>query len=284
MVRIVNDPNFLAWLKQRYSSRGHAIYVYTSSKYLLKIIENPLLMKHLNYRRARGVLEAVPALRDYALLMYGINFEINTKLLRKYMPPRKIEEITESILEFEIKETGEAISIIDKAVDEIKKIINRNTKYRLPILVAFFTGLRSTEIKYMLDKWNVLRKIKLNCVYLIVLNYDRVKKKAYITLIPEKLYQLINEYYPVLLTENWKDHVRHKFNINIGLFRKAWVAITSGYLDEDEKKLLEGRLESVHVRHYVKHIKLISEKYYEAFKPYLYLLDLFAENAEDTAH
>ncbi len=284
MVRIVNDPNFLAWLKQRYSSRGHAIYVYTSSKYLLKIIENPLMMKQLNYRRARGVLEAVPALRDYALLMYGINLEINTKLLRKYMPPRKIEEITKSILEFEIKETGEAISIIDQALETIKKIANRNTKYKLPIILAFFTGLRSTEIKYMLDNWNTLRKIKLNGVYLVVLNYDRVKKKAYITLIPEKLFQLINEYHPILLTENWKDHVRHKFGINIGLFRKAWVAITSGYLDDGEKDLLQGRLETVQVEHYIKHIKLISQKYYEAFKPYLYLLDLFAENAEDTAH
>jgi len=50
-------------------------------------------------------LEATPALRDYALLMYDISLEINTKLLRKYMPPKKIEAITGSILEFEIKET-----------------------------------------------------------------------------------------------------------------------------------------------------------------------------------
>ena len=265
----------MLWLRQRYSSRGHAIYVFTSTKYLVRILENPLEMKKLPYRRARGILEAIPAIRDYVLLMYGIKLEINTRLLRKYMPPKQVATVTESILEFELKETGKSINIIDKALEYINGIARRNTKYRIPILISFFTGLRSTEVKYMLDNWNSLRKIPLNGVYLVVLNYDRNKKKAYITLLPEKLVQLISKNYPIILTSNWKDHVRHKFNINIGLFRKAWIAITSKYLDEAERDLLQGRLRSVQVKHYIKHIKLISERYLESFKQYLHLIDLF---------
>ena len=284
LLKIVGDPEFLKWLKQRYSSRGHAIYVFTSSKYLPKIIENPLLMKHLKYRRARGILEAIPAIKDYALLVYGVKLEFDTKLLRKYLPPKKIEEITESIISFEIKEV-ETKNIINKALEDLNKILTRNTKYRIPALIAFFTGLRATEIKYMLDNWFKLKKIPLDGAYLIVLNYDRNKKKAYITLMPAKLVEIISKNYPIILTEYWRDHVRHKFGVNIGLFRKSWIAIVSGYLDEDEKKLLEGRLESVHVRHYVKHITLIAQKYMEAFKQYMYLLDRFLENtAENPIH
>ncbi|NPA99289.1 MAG: hypothetical protein GXO43_07920 [Crenarchaeota archaeon] len=41
----------------------------------------------------------------------------------------------------------EAVRIIEKALEYINDIARRNTEYKLPMIITFFTGLRSTEIK-----------------------------------------------------------------------------------------------------------------------------------------
>ena len=284
LVRIVNDPGFREYLYHRYH-RNYASWIYTSSKYLVKVVDNPYILKKLSYRRARGIFEAVPAVKEYARLVYGVNLEIDTKYLRKFMPAREIREITESIIEFELQETQIATTIIDQALDYVNRIIKSNTKYKIPVIIEFFTGLRPSEVIYMLNNWDKLRKIKLDGTYLIVLNYDRKTKKAYLTLLPEKLYAIIETNKPYILSSYFKDHVNHKYGIKLYTFRKAWIAITSKYLDEAERDLLQGRLRSIQIKHYVKHIKLIAQRYLEAFKPYLYILELLSENpGENTVH
>jgi intergrase/recombinase len=141
-----------------------------------------------------------------------------------------------------------------------------NSMYKLPTLIAFFTGLRSTEIKYLLERWDELKKIEIHdYVMLVELNYDRGKKKAYITLMPTQLAEQIKR---MKLSSNWKDAVRYKYGVRLGLFRKAWIAITAKHLDAAERDLLQGRLKSVQVRHYIKHIRDIAKRYAEAFEKY----------------
>ncbi|MCD6488656.1 MAG: hypothetical protein J7K21_05470 [Desulfurococcales archaeon] len=275
---ISRDPSYREYLLKRYRSRDHAIWCWNRAKDLVLALKDPSVLRKFSYRRAVGVLEAVPSIKEYAKLIYGIELGIDTKLLRKFLPPRKIQDITNAILEIELKETGEAKSIIQTSLEYVNTILARDSKYKIPVITNFFTGLRPSEVKYMLENWNKLRKIKLNGVYLVVLNYDRGKKKAYITLLPEKLYSIIDNNKPYVLSEYWNDHVRHKYGINLYIFRKSFIAITSDLLDDAERDLLEGRLRSIQVKHYVKHIRLIAQKYLEAFKPYLYLLDSLSKN------
>ena len=145
----------------------------------------------------------------------------------------------------------------------------------MPTLVAFYTGLRSTEIKYMLDRWYDLRKVEvIEGVVLVELNYDRVKKKCYITLLPKELVPRISEWVrESRLSANWKDHLRHRYGVRLGLFRKTYHAITARHLDKAERELLHGHLKSIQVRHYIRHIKSIAQRYRQAFEPYLYLIN-----------
>ncbi|GEM_PF-2266479 len=284
LYKVIDDQGFREYLRHRYH-RNYASWIYTSAKFLAKVVNDPYLLKRLSYRRARGVFEAVPAVKEYAKLVYGVDLDIDTKYLRKFMPAKEISEVTESIIEFEIKETDAAKTIIDKALEYIDRIMKSNSKYRIPVITEFFTGLRPSEVVYMLHNWDKLRKIKLDGVYLIVLNYDRKTKKAYFTLIPEQLYQIIDSNKPYIFSSYFKDHVRQKYEIRLYTFRKAWIAITSRYLDDAERDLLQGRLRSIQIKHYIKHIKSIAKRYLEAFKPYLYILDVFSQDTgKDTVH
>ncbi len=272
--RVVNDPEWLKWMKMRYTSKSHASFCFKTAKmYLVDVLRNPAILKQLNYRRARGVIEAITPLRDYVKIRYGIELRIDTKILWKFMPAKPISEVTNAILEYELTENG-GKDIITMALEKLEEILGRNSKFKIPTVIAFFTGLRAPEIKYMIDNWERLRKIEVvSNVMLIELNYDRIKKKAYITLMPKQLYDVINNnYMHIKLTHEWRNHLLHKFGIALGIMRKAWIAITSRYLDPAERDLLQGRLRSVQVKHYVKHVKSIASRYYEAFKPYLHLV------------
>jgi hypothetical protein len=271
-VETLVEPRWMAWLKLRYSSRGYAIYLYTTaSKYLKQVLLNPTLLRNLPYRRARAVLEALAALRDYARVV-GVEFEVDgvAKFLKRFMPPKRVEEVTEALLEYELEE-GNGKDIIAQAVDAVKLVMSKETMFKVPALVAFFTGLRSTEIKHMLDRWFELRKIEVvEGAILVELNYDRNKKKAYICLLPKELVPHINTWVKEnRLTANWKDHLRHRYGVRVGLFRKAFQAITARYLDKAERELLLGHLKSIQVRHYIRHIKSIAQRYRQAYEPYI---------------
>ena len=269
--KIVSDPRFEEYLYNRYR-RDYAYYVYRNAKLIPKVLENPTILKTLSYRKAKAVIEAITPVRDFAEI-FKINLDIDTKLLRKHLPKKKTSEITNSIIEYEIKiDEEKRKSIIDQAVESIEKM--PAGKWKLAATTDFFTGLRASEIAYMFRNWNVLKKLDLEKTVLITLDYDRDKKKAYITLIPKKLYEILNKYLPLHLSDfYWLDNIREYYGVKISIFRKAFNAITAGYLDESERDLLQGRLSKTQVRHYIKHILEISRKYYEAFEPYLHILD-----------
>jgi hypothetical protein len=119
--RVSNDPMFVVWLKRRYSSRGHVNYIITSIKYLLSVLKDPVVLKGLSYRRARGCLEALAAIRDYANLNYTTSIDTSSisRMLRKYMPPRTVSEVTESFLKLELVDK----SIVEQALEQLKNIM-----------------------------------------------------------------------------------------------------------------------------------------------------------------
>ena len=270
--KVVSDPRFEEYLYNRYR-RDYAYYVYRNAKLLPKVLENPVILKKLSYRKAKAVIESITSVKDFAKILFKKEPDIDTRLLRKHLPEKRSSEVTSSIIEYEIKiNEGKRKSIIEQAVEAIEKI--PPGKWKLATVTDFFTGLRASEIAFMFRNWNAFRKLDLGETVLITLDYDRKKKKAYITLVPKKLYEILNKHLPLHLSDfYWLDDVRERYGVRVSIFRKAFNAITSGYLDEAERDLLQGRLSKTQVRHYIKHILTISRKYFEAYKPYLKILD-----------
>ncbi len=270
--QVVNSEQFKEYVRGRYSRIDWQAFILRNARLIPQVIMNPTLLSKMSYRKARAVLEAITPLRDFVKIMYGINLPIDTKMLRKHLPDKPAIEVTEEILKFEFRE-GESKDIVEQALDAVKKILNTKSKvYKLAVLAQFFTGLRGTEISFMFKMWKQLKKIKLNGVYLIELNYSRKKKKAYITLMPEKLFELLNKELPVELSIWWVDNVREDYGIRTSILRKAWIAVTARYLDDAERDLLQGRLSRIQVRNYVRHIKDIAKRYEQAFTQFLDLI------------
>ena len=279
---IVNDPEFKLYLKERYR-RDFARCLYRNAKLLPKILRNPAYLKQLSYRKAKAVIESVTPLKDFAKIKYGILLGkyIDTKLLRKHLPERKSSEVTNAIIEFELKTDPEKRkTIIEQAVTAAEKM--PPGKWKLAVITDFFTGLRASEVSFIFNNWGKLKKIDLGETVMIEINYERKTKNAYITLIPKKLYEILSKYLPLKLHAiNWLDNIRSKYGVKISIFRKAFNAITATYLDSAERDLLQGRLSATQVKHYIKHIIEISKRYIEAYRPYLKILDKLEEELKE---
>jgi len=276
---IVNNPNFRDYLEGRYR-KDYAAYLYRNAKLVPQVLTNPAILKKFSHRKARAILEAITPIKDYAKISLGFKLDIDTQLLRKHLPEKTVSEVTEEILKYELK-VNESMrkSIISQALDSLNKILKTNSVlYKLALVTQFFTGLRGSEIAFMFKNWKTRKKLFLDDVVLITLDYDRKKKKAYITLIPRKLYNILNEVLPKELSIWWVDTVRERYGINTSIMRKSWVAITVRYLDEGERNLLQGRLKTIEVKDYIKHILDISKRYKEAFTQYEYLIDYLSES------
>ncbi len=81
---------------------------------------------------------------------------------------------------------------------------------------------------------------------------------------------------------NTVQDARDRLGIKWGILRKAHVAILSTRLIELEIKLLQGKVSEIMVKHYTKHLREIADKYIEAYKPYLFLIDLWNKSKQST--
>ena len=54
LYKVIDDQGFREYLRHRYH-RNYASWIYTSAKFLAKVVNDPYLLKRLSYRRARGV-------------------------------------------------------------------------------------------------------------------------------------------------------------------------------------------------------------------------------------
>ena len=259
----IDWEDFKRYLYRRYS-RNHAknCFLYLR-KYGLKVLKDPLVLRELSYYSARHVLESYTSLEDY-LDLKGVELVVNRRKLKKYMPPKPL-----NLDLFEWVEQGQR-RLIDQAIDQLVfnprlKGLHRNTAF-----IAFYTGLRGPEIRYLIMNADRLRSINLDYgVSIVELNYNRVKKKAYLTMLPTKLYEHVKGigYIGEMVSKRLQEK-----GVSVKLMRKVHRAILSRTMDEAEIDLLQGRLTSVLVRYYTKHLLDIAEKYHKAYQPYYKLL------------
>ena len=228
------------------------------------IVFNPIRIKELTPGQARHFLRGLAAYRDFCRL-YGIPFNVNISELRKLAPKSNVVKV----LEYE-----ESDDIINQALKELSKLPEEGI-WKVLGLTAFFTGLRTTEIVFMIRKWEQLRKVLLNDVVIIELGYNRKSKKAWITMMPRQLYELINTLDRSKVgTYAFRDML-YKRGFRPSIMRKAHLAILSEKLMQHEIDLLQGRISSITVKHYTKHLREIAQKYIECFRKHLYLLNKF---------
>ena len=132
----------------------------------------------------------------------------------------------------------------------------------------------------MFREWPRLEKISHAGVRVVHLGYDRDKKKAWITMMPEEFARILDERLPLDLGSKLDEHLR-MCGVSLQFLRKAHVALLIEHLDYAEINLLQGRLSEVIVAHYIKHIREIAERYRKAVEPYIErLLNLLDADAE----
>lgn len=288
ITRSVSLEDFKAYMLAKLHSREDVRQRLAAfRKYGRLILENPLAIKQLSPSTARKLLLALAAFRDY-LKLYGMELKIDLAELRKIAPKY---EHKPSIIEYEEEE-----DIVGKALSELGKV--ETTKYYYGLAaVSFFTGLRSTEIIYMVKNWPILRKLDLGEVVAVELNYMRKSKKAFITLMPKALAKIIPELSEVIGDTAFKN-MRDDYGFNVSVMRKAHMAICSRTMQIHEIDLLQGRLSERHVvaflkldlniritiQHYIKHIRSIAEKYVKAYAEFMHIaekaLSKFTENSK----
>jgi len=281
---LLSDDTFKRGFRQYVFSRYTRDDARHRFNYVIKfkdVLSDPMVITRLTYKQAHHLLNGLASVRDYIKLLgyndIAIQLDVYIKSLRK-LAPRNNNVV---VLEYEIDK-----SIIDKALEQINKVIeSKSIIWALEAIIDFFTGLRGPEVVYMINNWPRLRKIVHNDAVIIELGYVRKSKKAWVTIMPLKLALIIDELVKQGLRAGHTSiqNLRDKADVNISIFRKAHLAILSSKLMELEIKLLHGRVSEVTVKHYTKHLREIAEKYIEAYRPYLWILDRFAEKCKNTA-
>ena len=227
-------------------------------KYGAQVIVKPMIFAQLRHHEQKHLLNALAAFRDFCSLL-GINFAFDIKQLRKLMKKPKMN----NILEYE-----EDKGIIEKALEMIRNL--GCGKWLAVAVVSFFTGLRSTEIAYLINNYDSLKKIVHNGIIIVELGYERKSKKAWITMLPKQ----IEEYVRIAghVDRNTINNMKDKRGFNISIMRKSHLAILSDVMMTHEIDLLQGRVSKITVKHYTKHLREIAEKYRKAFESYISML------------
>ena len=254
-------------------SKGHIRNMYYfAKKYVLNVLLDPTHLSRLHWKTARHVLNALSVLQDY-LDMKGVELVVNWRKLRKYLP-EKMDAV--DIFEYVDRFGGR---LIDRAMDQIvwNEILHRSRFYNMVALTAFFTGLRGPEIRHLFMNKSKLEARFYKSVAIIQLNYIRPKKKAYVTMMPRKLYQVIPESY---VGVNIDRRLRER-GVYLSLMRKVHRNILSRTMDDAEIDLLQGRLEKIIVVHYTRHIYDIAIKYEKAFQSYYKIIDITLRNEDE---
>ncbi|BEP17069.1 hypothetical protein PYJP_04210 [Pyrofollis japonicus] len=231
-------------------------------------LTNPTYISKLTYKQARHLLLGLAALRDYLALMgmreHAEVLDSYLKQLRKLAPkPTKVK-----LLEYELDK-----SIIEKALNEVERIVKSGAAYttKLAALTAFFTGLREPEIVYLLQNYPRLRKILEDGAVIVELGFDRRSKKAWVTIIPNDLAEMIEEVHRHRLSigMNLVKDARDRHGLHVSIHRKSHAAILGPFMSENEIKLLQGKVGEIMVKHYTKHLRELARRYLEAYKEYI---------------
>jgi intergrase/recombinase len=226
-------------------------YRYTH-RLLLPIIKDKRKMlgiKKLSPRLQRAVLEAYAALRDF-LRLFDLEVPLDREELVKYIDPIKPDLGWEEY----------SVDVVEEA-QKYLELPHLWAKERLVCQIAYYTGLRGTEIAYLLKNYGRLPTMEFGNVVAVKLSFYRKKKNAHVTLMPRELYDSLA---PTELGKRFFEHLRTR-GVKISVFRDAHVAILSKTMGPHEIDFLQGRIATILVRHYIKHLPEIAEKYKKAY-------------------
>jgi hypothetical protein len=272
--RIVQSAMFMKWVKQNYS-RGQYYHVKSKAPVLVKALRQPGILATMSRRYAEQVVGVAYIVKRFCEAYNLPVPEIDTKKLRKFLPKKTVASALAAKWLNRLKEDvlQQYIDLATRMIEEIKQYGLATRK--LLIVTAFFTGLRGTEIVYMINNWRKLPKEHVDGLVVVELAYDRGPKKAYITLMPTKLAEYIDRF--VESGERmgaWIiSNTNHYYKIQVKMYRKVWIALTMrAGMDESWRDALQGRIPSIQVRHYVENIQDAVEYYRRAFEKYMQLL------------
>ena len=272
--RIIQSAMFMKWVRQNYS-RGQYYHVKAKAQVLVKALKQPGILSQMSRRYAEQVIGIAYIVKRFCEAYNLPVPEIDTKKLRKFIPKKTTATALAAKWLNRLKE-----DVLQQYVDLATRMIEEMKQYglaarKLLIVTAFFTGLRGTEIVYMINNWRKLPKEHVDGLVVVELAYDRGPKKAYITLMPAKLAELIDRF-----VESGEKmgawiiaNTNHYYRIQVKMYRKVWIALTMrAGMDESWRDALQGRIPSIQVRHYVENINDAVEYYKRAFEKYMQLL------------
>ena len=268
--------DYKQFLINRDYSRHHINNMfYTARKHVYQVLRDPTYLSRLHWKTARHVLNAISVLQDY-LDLKGVELIVNYKKLRKFLPSKK--EVID-VFEYVDRFGGR---LIDQAMEQLvfNKLLQRSRFYTIIALTVFYTGLRTSEIRYLIMNKSRLRTRFYRSVAIVELNYYRPHKNAVVTMLPKELYQLIPEsYVGVLIGKRLRER-----GVYPSLMRKIHRNILSRSMDDAEIDLLQGRLGRIIVVHYTKHIYDIALKYEKAYQSYYKIINMMIKEEKPGGH
>jgi len=198
----------------------------------------------------RHVLQSLAALSRYLDLKYDTNKYYER--FRELRTKSGISWAEEKIPQILVKEIPK-----EKVIDTIRSMGEKRLK--ATCLLHLLTGLRTSEVFYLIKNFDVLKKTKLDDGLIIELSYLRKTKKAFVTFLHKNAIKLINIAYNDKRTY-WKN-IR-KYGIKPYDFRRVFESIYSS-LRSHEVDLLQGRLTTELTVHYTRDMSSITEKIFD---------------------
>jgi len=225
-----------------------------SKKYGNMLFLNPLdfalKFKKLSQEKKsmkRHVLQALAAFSRYLDLKYDVNkYYERFKELRTKSGISWSEEKIPQILVREISK--------EKVLGILKSINEK--KLKATCMLHILTGLRTSEVFYLVKNFDNLKKTKLEKGFVIELSYLRKTKKAFITFLHKDAIKFLQESY--IDERSYWNNIR-KYGIKPYDFRRIFESIYSN-LRSHEVDLLQGRLTTELTVHYTRDLSSIAEK------------------------
>jgi intergrase/recombinase len=213
--------------------------------FALKIKEITTQKKSLK----RHILQSLAALSKYLDLKEG-----SDKWYKKFKEIRTkagitwTEEKVPQILQTQINK--------DEILESIKKMEER---LKATCLLHLLTGLRTTELFYLIKNWEKLKKVELENGFGVELAYIKKTKKAFLTFLHKNAIPFIEKAYKSKRSY-WKNI--KKYGIKPYDFRRVFESIYSN-LRSHEIDLLQGRLGSELTIHYTRDLSGIGKRVFQ---------------------
>ena len=259
MQKEVDWKKFAEFCGLRSKNRTH-IYnlINYSKKYGNMIYSNPmdfaLQLKRLseeNKSMKRHVLQSLAAFAKY------MDMKEDTE---KYYKRFKELRIKSGISWSEEKSPQILVRQIpkEKVLDVIRSV--KENRLKATCLVHMLTGLRTSEVFYLVKNFDTLKKTETDKGFIIEMSYIRRTKKSFITFLHKDAVKFLKDTY--IDKRSYWNNIR-KYGIKPYDFRRAFESIY-GNLRSHEVDLLQGRLTTELTIHYTRDISSLAKKVLDA--------------------